>query len=50
MKGDIVSSLQVANMALNYWSFRSSSRREEDEVKQVDGGYRYISQLELAYY
>ena len=31
------SSIQVANMNLIYWSVCSSSRREGDGVKEVDG-------------
>ena len=37
-------------MVLIYWSVRSFIRRVGDEVKGVDDGYRYISQLEETFY
>ena len=47
-QGKLSLSIYIANMDLNYWSVLSSSRRSGDEVKGVDGGYHYFSQLQIS--
>ena len=41
---------EVVNMDLIYWSVRLCSSRGGDEVKWVDGGYHYFSQLKVSLY
>ena len=43
-------SIYVENMDIPYKSVRSSSRMEEDEVKGVDKGFRYVNQLQVSLY
>ena len=45
MTGKKLLSIKLANIELEYWSVRSSNRREEDGVKMVEGKKRYICPL-----
>ena len=46
MTGEKLSSFKVAISPRIYWSGRLSRRREGDEVKERDGGDRYLSPLQ----
>ena len=50
MKGEKLSSIQLANMVHVYWSASSSSRRGGDEVNGVERGDRYLSPLQVSQY
>ena len=47
MTGEKLSSIQVADMDIIYWSVRSSSMRGGDGVNGVNGGYRSFCQLQV---
>ena len=50
MKGEKCRRLLLANMDIIYWSLCSSSRRGGKRIKEVDGGDRYFSQLQVLLY
>ena len=50
MTGENFSPIELANMDLIHWSAQSSSRRGVDEVKGVDGDYRFFCQLKDPFY
>ena len=50
MTWEILSSIEVANIKLVYWSVCSSSRREEDGVKGFYVRYRHIRPLQVSLY
>ena len=50
MTGEKLSSIELANIELVYWSVLSSSRRGEDGIKGVEGGNSYFSPLEIPFY
>ena len=50
LTGENIPSILVATMVLIYWSARSSINSRADEVKWMDVGYRYFSQLWVSLY
>ena len=49
MTEEKLSSINIANMDIIYWSVSLSSRRLGDDKKGVDGGYRNFSRFTRKY-